>query len=53
MPTLKNMPTLKKKPISDKKLAANRANAAQSTGPRFPEGKARSAQNSRKHGFTA
>ena len=53
MPTLKNMPTLKKKPISDKKLAANRANAAQSTGPRFPEGKARSAQNSRKHGFPA
>ena len=47
------MPTLKKKPISDKKLAANRANAAQSTGPRSPEGKARSARNSRKHGFTA
>ena len=41
------------KRISDKQLAANRANAAQSTGPRSPEGKSRSAQNSRKHGFTA
>jgi hypothetical protein len=41
------------KPISEKQLAANRANAARSTGPRSPEGKARAAQNSRKHGFTA
>ncbi|MCX6629889.1 MAG: hypothetical protein NTW28_19905 [Candidatus Solibacter sp.] len=41
------------KPVSEKRLAANRANAAQSTGPRSPGGKARSAQNSRKHGFTA
>ena len=39
-------------PISEKKLAANRANAAHSTGPRSPEGKARSAQNARKHQFT-
>ena len=42
-----------RKSISPKQLAANRANAAQSTGPTSPEGKSRSAQNSIKHGFTA
>lgn len=42
-----------RKSVSEKQLAANRANAALSTGPRSPEGRARSAQNSRKHAFTA
>ena len=39
--------------ISQKQLAANRSNATHSTGPRTAEGKARAAQNARKHGFTA
>src|SRR5687767_9350264 len=51
-------PVVPKKPISLKQLAANRANAARSTvarapGPSTPQGKARAAQNARKHGFTA
>ena len=40
-------------PLSPKQLAANRANASRTTGPRSPESKARSAQNSHKHEFTA
>ena len=40
-------------PVSPEQVAANRANAAKSTGPRTPKGKVRSAQNARKHGFTA
>src|ERR1039458_6653123 len=39
-------------PVSPEQLAANRANVAKSTGPRSPQGKTRSAQNARKHGFT-
>jgi len=37
---------------SPARLAANRANAAKSTGPRTEEGKARSRENSYKHGLT-
>jgi hypothetical protein len=42
----------KKIALSPAKLAANRANALKSTGPRTPEGQRRSAANARvKHGF--
>jgi hypothetical protein len=41
------------RPVSPKRLAANRANATRSTGPRTPQGKARSSLNARKHIFTA
>jgi hypothetical protein len=36
---------------SPNRVAANRSNARKSTGPRTPEGKARSSQNARKHPF--
>jgi len=39
-------------PISDKQLAANRANAKKSTGPKTPKGKAVCAMNGFQHGFT-
>ena len=38
---------------SPARLAANRANALRSTGPRTAEGKARSSQNATTHGLTA
>ena len=38
-------------PISPQQLAANQANATKSTGPRTEEGKLKSSQNARKHGF--
>jgi hypothetical protein len=40
-----------RKSVSPKQLAANRANAAKSTGPRTPPGKARSAANGFQQGF--
>jgi hypothetical protein len=42
-----------RKPISERKLAANRANAKKSTGPRTPQGKRRSSMNGLLHGLTA
>ena len=45
------MNTNARKPPSEAKLAANRANAQQSTGPRTEEGKTRSSQNALKFGL--
>ena len=41
-----------KKTVSEKQLAANRANAQKSTGPRSPEAKAKVSQNRVRHGLT-
>ena len=41
----------KQQPISEAKLAANRANAQKSSGPKSEEGKARSSRNAFKHGL--
>lgn len=38
---------------TEKQIAANRRNALKSTGPRTPEGKARSRWNALKHGILA
>ncbi len=45
------MSNLKKLSLTPERLAANRRNARRSTGPRTPEGKARVAENSLKHGL--
>lgn len=38
---------------SEKQIAANRTNAARSTGPRTASGKARASKNALRHGFAA
>jgi hypothetical protein len=44
------MPLLPRHPLSERELAARRANARRSTGPRTPQGKARVRLNGLKHG---
>src|SRR5262245_43879698 len=42
-----------KPPITPQRLAANRANARKSTGPKIPEGKTRSRANALQHGLAS
>jgi hypothetical protein len=42
-----------RKTVTEEQLAANRCNARKSTGPRTPQGKARSSKNALKHGLLA
>ncbi len=51
-----SLPSYSRRPplaLTPRRLAANRRNAARSTGPRTPNGKARVARNAIKHGFFA
>lgn len=48
------MPTLGAKPMaSEKQIAANRANAKKSTGPKAPAGKLKSSSNAFRHGLSS
>jgi hypothetical protein len=44
---------MSKRPVSEAKLAANRANAKRSTGPKSADGKSHSAANAVTHGLLA
>jgi len=51
MSSTETNPNPRKRPLTEKELAARRANAQKSTGPKTAEGKARSSANATKHGF--